>query len=66
MAQSVGEEGFPDADRSHDEHVVGVRDEPQRGQLGPELPVVGDLGRLVPGVEVHPGVQVRGLGAQQR
>jgi hypothetical protein len=39
VAQSVGEERFPDADWSHDQDVVGVQDEPQRGQLGPQLPV---------------------------
>jgi hypothetical protein len=54
---------FSHSDWPHDEHVVGVGEKPQRGQLGPQLLVVADRGGVVPGVQLHLGIQVGGLGA---
>lgn len=43
-------------------NVVCVGEEPQRGELGPQLAVVGDPGGIVPGLQLHLGVQVRVAG----
>ena len=47
---------------SHDEHVVGVGQEPQRDQVRPLLLVEADRRRVVPGLQLHRRVQVGGLG----
>jgi hypothetical protein len=56
---------FSNPDRAHDQHVVGVGQKPQRGQLGPQLFVIAALGRVVPGLRLHMRIRVRGLGPAQ-
>ena len=64
-AEGVGEEGLADADGADDGDVgVGV-EEAQRDELVPERAVVGDLGRRVPVLELHGGIEL-GLGGAQR
>ena len=41
-------------------------EEPQGGQLVPQLPVVADGGGVVPGVDPHAGIQPRGASPQRR
>jgi hypothetical protein len=44
---------------------VCVFQEAQRGQLGPQLPIEGDVGGVVPGLQHHGGVETRRTGAHR-
>src|SRR6185437_13353672 len=55
--------GFADSDGAQDEGSVGSVEEPERGELVPELAVVGYGGGVVPGVEPHAVVEPGGAGA---
>ncbi len=63
VAECGGEVGFADSDRPEDEHAVAGFGEPQGGQVGEQLAVVGEVVELVPGVQPHRGVQPSGTGA---
>ena len=58
VAEGGSHEGLADADRSHDEGVAGLVDEAHGDQLGPDGPVIGDLGALVPGLEHHVRIEL--------
>ena len=47
-----------------DEDAGAGLGEPQGGQVGPQVPVVGEVGLVVEGVQAHRGVQA-GLGSPQ-
>ena len=54
-----------DPDRAEDQGAVRAVEEPQAGQLVPQLLVVADGGGVVPGVQPHAGVEPGGAGAQR-
>src|SRR6266567_2833687 len=49
VPQRAGQVGLADPDRAQDQSPVGAVEEPQAGQLVPQLVVVADGGGLVPG-----------------
>jgi hypothetical protein len=65
VAQGAGQVCLPDPDRPQDQRPVRAVEEPQAGQLVPQLAVVADGGGLVPGVEPHAGIEPGGAGAQR-
>ena len=62
MAERGGEERLADADRSEDERVAGLVDEPHRHELCPHRPVVGDGRGVVPRFEHHRRVELGDAG----
>ena len=66
VSQRRGQVGLPDADRPQDQGAVACFGEPQGGQVGEQLTVVGQVVQLVPGVEPHAGVEPGRPGAQRR
>src|SRR6185437_3653968 len=65
VPEGAGQVGLADPDGPEYQGSVGAVEEPQAGQLVPELPVVGDGGGVVPGVEPHAVVEPGGAGAQR-
>jgi hypothetical protein len=66
VAEGVGDEGFADAD-GPDEGDMGARvEKAERDELVKEDAVEGDLGRRIPGFELHGGIEARALRPEGR
>ena len=64
VPERAGQVGLADPDRAEQQGPVAGVQEPQRGELVPELLVVADGGGRVPGVQPHAGVEPGGPGPQ--
>ena len=57
VAERLREHRLADTDRTHEQDVVVVSDEAHGAELVEEVPIVGDVGRGVPGVKHQLGVE---------
>jgi hypothetical protein len=63
VAERMGDESFTDADRADDGHVLVLVDKAQRDELVEQAAIESHLGRFIPALELHFGIEVGTLSA---